>query len=84
MGRLLFFLGGTAVGLLAPKVVSLVRDLLEEELQEVSDDDIKSEIETASADPDAVIIPVTDDNVSPGAQARDGANIDSNLSADPA
>ena len=65
MGRLLYFLGGAAIGLIAPKVVSLVKDFYDENLREAGETDVDTEVENGIKDPDAVIVPIHDEGSEP-------------------
>jgi hypothetical protein len=66
MGRLVYFLGGAALGLLAPAVVSLAREFYEANLRETFKRDIENEVETAAAAPDAIIVPINDETSASG------------------
>jgi hypothetical protein len=69
MRKLLLFLGGAALGYAAPKIVTLIRDLCQENISDDSEDDIAGEVETASAAPDAVKLPITDEEAAPAPEA---------------
>jgi hypothetical protein len=61
MRRLLYFLGGAAIGLIAPKVVTLVKEYYDENIKEYTSD-VDTEVENGIADPDAVIVPINEES----------------------
>jgi hypothetical protein len=81
MGRLLYLLGGAAIGLLAPKVISLVKEYYDENIKECSCE-LDEEVEKDLANPEAVIVPINDESAPP--KEEEAAPAGPEPAADPA
>ncbi|MDR2350459.1 MAG: hypothetical protein LBF41_07570 [Deltaproteobacteria bacterium] len=62
MKKLIFFLGGTLLGYAAPKFLKAAKDLWDKDIRVRSEKDVENEVKIAANDPDAVIIPIIEDD----------------------